>query len=269
VPPGTTSLASYGANGDVLVFSEGDQTVSAGLDKSGLAEGFAGIEFGSGWRGVISAASPLLCDVDNGAGAYVSILSSAALICITPKGDDNLIHRLRLLGSATCQLVGAQGTVTRAEVAAGRLVVSEQVTVTNLDTVGGTVTAYYHASPAAVFTTVNVNGGSVHSGRSFTTAKVSAGLLNVGREDSSLTLPTGGTLEITGGKVIWRGGNITTLVVRGTGVFDASMATQPFTISSLEVDATAKRNSKFQSPNATITLPGTPTVRCDVSDTVP
>lgn len=257
VPKGTTDITAYGSDTNELHFVEGGQTVSAGLNKSALTEGFSKIFVAETFTGVIGGATgALLADVDSGAGLFKYHAGGGACY-YTPQGDNNLCLELEIVTAGTFYLVSS-GTVTKLGIARGTLVTPDGVVVTSHYQTGGTTTQGYNAT---VNTNLWVGGGQFNSGRGFTTAYVNDANAIFKREDTSATVGAGGTLTIGKGYAKWCGGNITTVnLVHPDARIDLSEAPADLTITTLNGFAQAISKSKLVSKGATVTISTTNTL---------
>lgn len=218
VPKGTTDISGLGiASGDYLMFNEGSQTITAGLDLSGLAAGLIGIGVGpafTGWIG--TGSSSLRCDVDAGAPNEVLYQAGGGGMYLRPGGGHSLVTKVTHMGIGTIHLTSG-GTVTNLEQVRGTTYVPDVVAVTNIFCSGGQIIQAYSGTAN---TSWRVAGGSLVTGRGFSgTARIGRNShVIVRREDSSTTLPTGGTWEIAGrddGRhaVEWHGQNVGTVTL--------------------------------------------------------
>jgi hypothetical protein len=257
VPKGTTDLTAYGADTDTLQFLEGNQTVSAGLNKSGLTEGFAAIHVAETFTGVIGGAGgALLADVDSGAGKFTYHAGGGACY-YRPNGDDNLCDELEIISAGTFNLISG-GTVTECSIGRGNLVCSGDVIVTNHRQTAGNSMFRYHAT---AITSLWVGGGMVTTERSATTAEISQAQVIFKREDSSATVGAATTLNLNGPCYVkWCLGNITTVNLKHPdAIIDFSEAPNALTVTNLigfgKAIARSRRSSKF----ATVTITNTTT----------
>lgn len=258
VPKGVTDLTSYGADTDTLIFMEGNQTVTAGLNKSALTEGFAKIVVAETFTGTIGGASGALrCDVDSGSAVFEYNAGGGACY-YNPDGDDNLCDELRIISGGTFYLVN-DGTVTNCGIARGNLVCPDGVVITSLYQTGGNTTQGYNATVNA---NLWVSGGQITSGRGFTTAYISDAQAIFKREDTSATVGAGGTLNITGPAYVkWCGGNITTVnLTHPKAVIDFSEAPNDLTVTNLNGLGQAVAKSRLSSKVATVTITNTSTL---------
>lgn len=268
VGKGVTDLSTTGvANTDDLVFMEGSQEVTAGLNLSGFAAGLATLECGPRFTGNIGTASagPLRCDVDSGA-SLVTLKNGGGNVMLYPGGGSSLISRIKQLGQANLYLMTG-GTVTNLELGAScrYASVTGDVIVTNYRQSGGEAYVQWITANSAIQTII-VDGGTVNFERfldgNFTgcSALISDGYVLVRRTDTSSTLPTAtdgsstAHTRVCGGTLDWQGGNMDTLTVTGDGVFDAWNAPAAFTINVLNITEKAMKRSRFKSRHATVTV---------------
>lgn len=235
VGKGVTDLTTLGiADHDTIQFSEGGQTItdSAQATLSGLTDGLAGIFFDPFYTGTIPDSMALKCDVDYGSDPIVVYKASGGSVSLWPAGGSGVITKVNHFGAGNINIVSG-GTVTNWEQASGLGYLSPSSAITNFVMTGGRFNAPYAAT---AFTTGKITGGTLTSGRGWSTSlDQSGGTVTTAREDTNATLPTGATLTLTGdAKHYWRGGNITTLKVSGPEVlFDARDVTKAITITNL------------------------------------
>jgi len=226
----TTDLTGALTTDNVVVFSEGSQQVTGGMDQSGLANGLAQLLLESRFTGTIGggAAGPLIVDVDVSPGIVRNNAGGGALY-IKPGGGNTLITTLEQVG-AGATYVQSGGTVTTAGCARGMLSITTDVICTNLAVIGGTCIQAYKAT---VNTLLICKGGTLRTGRGITTGHFADKCdVEFSREDTSATLPVATTINLFGGRVKWRGGNITTLNYFG-GFLDITEAPADLTITNL------------------------------------
>lgn len=257
VPKGTTDISALGADTDTLQFLEGNQTVTAGLNKSALTEGFAAIHVANTFTGQIGSGSGALrCDVDSGAGKFTYHAGGGACY-YNPDGDDNLCDELEIISGGTFYLVN-DGTVTELSVAKGNLIVADGVIVTSHRQTEGYSTYGYNAT---ALTTLWVGGGQVNTQRSATTAFISNAQVVFKREDSSATVGAATTLNLAGPCYVkWCLGNITTVnLTHPQAVIDFSEAPNDLTVTNLNGFGQALSKSRTASKFATVTVTNTTT----------
>jgi hypothetical protein len=252
VPKGVTDLTSYGADTDTLQFLEGNQTITAGLNKSGLTEGFEFIHVAETFTGTIGGASgALLCDVDSGNGKFTYHAGGGACY-YTPSGDNSLCEELEIISGGTFYLVSG-GTVTECSLLKGNLVTAGGTIVTNLRQTGGNATMGYSAT---AITNMWIGGGQVNSERSGTNVYVSEAQVIFKREDSSATVGAATELTLSGPCYVkWCLGNITTVNLRHPkAVIDFSEAPNALTVTNLNGFGQAIAKSRTVSKFATVTI---------------
>lgn len=258
------ALASLNTN-DLFV-GEGSQTVTNGLDQSGLANGIANIYVSDrasvSFRG--SSGTYLKAGIS---GVFLS-KANGGRVYYTPVGAGTVTTcaRIKWLGNSELYL-GGGGTVVQCEMARGLVYVAEDTNVTNLYVDGGSATQEYKSTAN---TSVWLgNGGTLRSGRGW------SGTMRMGgqaqaifeRTQTSSTLPTGGTLDMFSGMFRWRGGDITTINAIGDAMLDFSDAPSALTITNLNVTEGVLKRSKFKSRFATVTITNL-TVRCAERDEI-
>lgn len=203
VPKGTTDLSGLGiANGDSVYIMEGDQSIVSGTNLSGLTT-LVDVVVGPGFTGNIV---DLQCDL-SGVFRYEAGGGSCSLIANGTSTE--IIAKVEAVGYGRLELKTA-GTFTEVQVGSGDVLIRDAVDVTNIRQTGGKVQQYYKSTAN---TGLTIAGGTFLSGRGFSgTANISGGTAIFRREDSSATVPTGGTLNLTGNpRLKWVGGNITAL----------------------------------------------------------
>lgn len=249
VPKGTTDLSGLTiTDEDNLHFVEGGQVVSEGLTESGLATGltflrvfptFAG-SVGGAAHGAFKADIITALEYNAGGGSFYYEPSGAADSCA----------KLMVAGSGRFYATGG-GTIVEAQVDNAYLSIAAAVLATNIRQGGGTIEQLYNATANTDWT---IDGGVFRTGRGFSgTARISGGAeIVVAREDSSSTLPTGGTGILGDGRVKWRGGNAGTWYVGRNAMLDLSEAPADMTITVVG-HAKAIARSILKSRHATVT----------------
>jgi len=256
------------ADTDTYIVEKGNQTFTSGTNLNSLTEGLAGVYFKRGAAVQFTADLPLRVDVDSGSGAMLVNEMLAGRIFYHPDGDNDLCLRLKHLNSSETHVVSG-GTVTRLEQRSGRVRVSRDPVVTNIYIIGGNFQAQYNAT---AITGGYISGGVVNLNRAFSgTLNVVGGMVTVQREEVGDTVPTGGTLNVSGmgTRVKWKGGAITNLVGFGGAGIDFSEITANITITNATVDDTFLKNSVWKSPNGTVTITNTLAVYGSEADTIP
>lgn len=244
VPKGTTDLSTVTINDtNFLLFTEGDQTITAGNNLSALTQGLSGIKFGKQARVNIPAQYALRVDVDDTSTDYSPVVTfeqAGGQVWMYPGGDESLIVRVKHTGAGFLGFMTG-GTVTNHEQRNGRAYFTSDVALTNAYHGGGELTMKYKASGP---TLINQDGGVINSERGFTSAYLAGGMSNWRREDTSGTLPSATTIWCLGShRATWQLGDITTLHLRGPdAVFDISKVVRPITIGTLVIDHWALRN---------------------------
>lgn len=250
---GVTDLSTVGiTDTDTLYSSEGGQTYSAGTNLSALTQGLTAWYVEERFTGNGGTpGSPIRVDFDAGIGQF-SYAAGGGSWYYYPGGDESLCNEIEQLGRGRLFL-STGGTVTALEQANGYVYIPDTVAVTNFRQTGGECDQLYSST---LNTTWFIDGGLFRTGRGFTGTSYVGGGANVivSREDTSSTLPTGGTLVVGDATVKWRGGNITAVVLASAGaMLDLSEAPNAATIA---VSGTAKAlaRSKLSSKYATLTV---------------
>lgn len=257
LPKGVTDLTSYGADTDTLIIAEGNQTISAGLNKSGLTEGFSAIVVAETFTGNIGSGSGALrADVDNGSAKFTYHAAGGSCY-YNPDGDDNLCDELEIISGGSFYLVN-DGTVTECSVGRGSLNVADGVVVTNHRQTSGNSVFGYNST---ALTNLWVGGGQVATQRSATTAFVSDAQVVFKRDDTSVTVGTSTTLYLGGPCYVkWCLGNITSVyLTHPKAVIDFSEAPNALTVTNLYGYGAAIARSRITSKFATVTVTNTST----------
>ena len=255
--PGVETLAGATlADGDTLVIADGSQTISAGGDKSTVS--LAGVRLGPRFLGRNTSADPLKTDVDSTSASSIVDERPGGMPWYTHLAGPSLLGKfLRLLNGARHHLVSG-GRLEEAQVRNGILRAEASVRVDALRACGGSSSFAAHSN---AMTDAHLVRHSIESQRGFSgTWIVGPGASATFRraDNSTGTMPTGGTLIVCGGRVEWSLGNITELVLLD-GEFDISGAPENLTIGTIKIMSHMKRSPKvkLQSATATVTLPST------------
>lgn len=207
------------ADNATLEIRDGQQTITGGLDNSGLTEGITSLDIGPGFSGTIGGtAGPLKVDVDGSGTPQLRYAASGGALYYQAAGDDNLCARFVNSSAGRAYLVG--GTFTVLELNSGYTQVSDAVTVSSSTVymTGGT-----HDFDTAIGT-LHQFGGNVIARKGVTTWTQYGGS---GIHDSlsgnitTFTQSPGATMD-------HRGGNIATAVIAGN--FTVERATRSGTI---------------------------------------
>jgi hypothetical protein len=248
---GVTDLTSVSglsgfADGEVFYIASGSQTVTANLAiLDGSSKSANRIELAPAWTGTFNATFVFNCD--NGTDPCVINRAGGGTFNFAPR-TGGAITRFIQNGSGTSAHGSSSGTVTTVEVNAGTYTAGGSALATNLYQSGGTSTWAYSAT---ALTLAHITGGTASVQRTITTLYQGGGTVTVYRDTVGSTMPTATTVYLLGGTLNWKGGNITTLYVEGTGVFDSSASPTAFTITNLHTTPAAREASDFT--NATIT----------------
>ncbi len=256
VQPGVETIPSV-ADTDDLKFLEGSQTVSAGGDKSGLATGLASVQLGRGSLVQNTAADPLKADLDVSSSSHLTDERRASRPWyFWPGGGSALAKIVRVLNGGMVNLIGG-GRLEQAQLRSGYINAASAVRVDAVYQCGGAITQAIHASTNTNTDIYSVRG-SLTSERGFSGTCIAGpgSVLKFRRKDNSTgSMPTGGTLWVVGGKVEWGIGNLTNLYLLD-GEFDISSVPADMTITNLYIMSHMKRspNVKLKGRNATVTI---------------
>lgn len=254
LPQGETDLGNLASlDTNTLVVPLGNQTVTTGLDQSGLAAGIGNVDVqgGSSVSFVGSSGAALKATITgtlklNGAGGdfkYTPVTTTA----VTCPRIQNLggNHLYLMAGGSTPVVVkleqGGPGAQTD---------IDDQTKLTTLAIISGSIDQQYHAT---LNTSWYCSGGSLTTGRGWSgTARIGGSAnVTVGRNDNNITnLPTGATCEMGGGTLTWRGGNLTTLNAFG-GMCDFRSVPVAMTITNLTATWDVVQRSYFKSSGPT------------------
>lgn len=257
--PGVETVATV-ADTDTLQFLEGSQTLSAGGDKSGLATGLASVQLAKTCLVQNTAADPLKCDLDVSSSSHLTDERRANRPWyFWPGGGSALAKIVRVLNGGMQNLIGG-GRLEQAQLRSGIINAASAVRVDAVYQCGGAMNQAIHAS-TNTNTDIYCVRGTFNSERGFSgTCYAGPGsVMKFRRKDnSSGSMPTGGTLIVCGGKVEWGIGNITNLYLLD-GEFDISAVPADCTITNLFIFSHMKRSSgvKLKGRNATVSITNT------------
>ncbi len=259
LPAGTVTLSGClsgasivsGLNLRTILVQGGGQVVTNALDQSGLVSGLTMIDVqpGSSISIQSSAGGALKATVQS----MIRLKGSGGTLKYTPiTTGGHSCDRLLNIGGNNVQLVsGSTAPVVKLEQNAPgtQIDVDDSTLVTTLVCVNGSIDQQYNATGN---TSWYISGGSLTTGRGWSgTARIGGGQVSVSRTDNNITsLPSGATLEMGGGSLQWRGGNITTINCTG-GMLDFRYVPKAMTISTLVVTADVVKRSFFKSIGAT------------------
>lgn len=250
-----------------VIFADGSQQITAGLNQSALTEGLSSLYGGPGFSGRIGGGSygPLRVDVDGDAPEMIH-WDSPGYLALYPGGDESLVKKIVISRGGTVDVMTG-GTVTDFEVKKGYGFASGDVIVTNVRVDGGTYRQFYHATAN---TAVWIGSGNFTSERSFSgIAAIGHGVEAVWRrQDASATVPTGGTWWVNG-TVRWFGGNAGTVnLMHPKACFDMSGVYADCTVT-YNGFAEAVARSRFEAVNKGVTItPTVGTVFCGDPDSI-
>ena len=240
-------------DGDRVIFAEGSQTITAHASMSNLdtaGKNLNKLQFASTWTGTIGSDSePFIANCSNGSSPMIVYDAGGGAFYYKPRsgGTASLIKAIR---SGTLNLVDHSGTITQLEQTGSVTTnIADGAPVTNLYMDGGQLNAEYNAT---AFTVATIMGGTANIQRGFTTLSIgSSANVKVYSATTSGTVPTATTVYVYGGKLDWRGGNITTLYAFSP--VDFSNVRNAATVTNLYVTPLALAQSKWYSPYATMT----------------
>jgi hypothetical protein len=219
---GATSLAAANwadtigfANSAELRIVEGSQTISSGLDQSGLGTGVARFHVGPAFFGSIGSATagPARFDCDVSPG-IIQYSASGGAMYYRANGGNNVATRIIQDGSGSLYLQG--GTITTLEVQNGSTYINDQCVPATLYQYGGTVTV---DAGGTALTNVEVHGGTLYLYRNFTgTLKVSGPnskvvFLAASGTPGTVTIDGGGTFDLRAGSIATMTGNSGRLIL--------------------------------------------------------
>ncbi len=208
------------ADDATLIVESGQQTISAGLDNSGLTNGISYLHVRSGFTGEIgSASSPLLTKFRSTYTTKPNLILEGGTMYLTMS---NTCNQILVLGG---RLILVSGTVTLLEVRSGYLVRGGTVTATTADVQGGDF-----QDGAENSTTI----GTLHVG---TATAIVRGVVTTANtyEGGNLTLDHASgitTGNLYGGRMNLLRGGATTINGR-RGLLDVRKATRDQTIGTL------------------------------------
>lgn len=246
-----TSIAASLNLASILV-QGGNQQVITNLDQSGLASGLTQLDIQPGSSiGVGSASGGALKATIK---TILRAKGSGGLIKYTPitTGGSSCARLLNLGGNNFSLVSGSTAAVVLLEQsgAGTRIDVDDSTRVTTLTMTAGAIDQQYNSTQN---TSWYISGGTLTTGRGWSgTARIGGtAQVFVGRPDNNIaSLPTGATLEMGGGSLTWRGGNLTTINATG-GFLDFRYVPAAMTIGTLVCTADVARRSYFKSIGAT------------------
>jgi hypothetical protein len=246
IAKGTTTISGV-VDENGVSFMDGSQTITGGVNLSGLTTGLAYVLFGPNFYGNIPASSPLRADVDftdGGANAPVfEYGASGGSVAFYAGGGSSACTRTKHIGKGELTLMGG-GTHASVEQALGRLNITADVIATSYRASGGESLIRYNST---AITNCLLSGGNKSTiMRTITNLDMAGGYLIVQPDDAGTNVPTCATARIYNGVLDWRAGNITSnLYVFGKdAVVDFSNITQNVTVAALHLDAAAYANPR-------------------------
>lgn len=227
--------------GDWLICGEGNQTITTNLTQFNAltggagADGFEKILIKRGFTGTLGGGGASFeADVSYNTTSVFTYDAGGGSLYYKAANTANTCDRFKQTGFGKFYFTG--GTITNFEQFRGYSNINSSGIVTNADIMGGVVDADYKSN---FFDTVIVKNATLNSQRGFTTSVtlLVGSTLNVFRVDTNATMPTAGTINVHGGKLNWRGGDITTL--NAYSPIDMSNVATPITVSTLKITADA------------------------------
>lgn len=184
------------------------------LDQSALTVGVESIDIRPGAVGVIGgSAGAFIIDADASVDAFVANYGNVTLY-LTAGGGSSTINEFSCGTKSINYLIG--GTVTSIVQDGGFLNINASTIVTTAYINKGETSMAYHATDA---TLVEVNGGNLTIKRMPTTLTINGGTVTLDPDDSEGF--TSKTINMKGGRLIWRAGAVPTANIDG-GVVDFS-----------------------------------------------
>lgn len=245
IAKGTTTISGV-VDENGVSFMDGSQTITGGVNLSGLTTGLAYVLFGPNFYGNIPASSPLRADVDftdGGANAPVfEYGASGGSVAFYAGGGSSACTRTKHIGMGELTLMGG-GTHTSVEQSSGRLNITADVIATSYRASGGESLIRYNST--AITNGLFSGGNKSIIMRAITNIDMAGGYLLVQPDDAGTNVPTCTTARVYNGVFDWRGGNITSLYAFGKdAVIDMSNITQNVTVGTLYLDAAARNNPR-------------------------
>lgn len=208
---GATSLAAANWSGSgfadnaTLIIEQGSQTITGGLDQSGLTTGIDYLDIRPGFTGNIGSpsAGALTVDADTTTADYIRYAALGGTLYLNAGGGSGVIRNFYSDGRGTSYLTG--GTFTTVIVSSGTCYIQSGTVVTNLYVLGGRVVI---SDNATAITLANITSrGQVTSERPFTTVNIGGGgYLDYDNDDGDAL----GTVTLDGGTFVHRSGDIGT-----------------------------------------------------------
>jgi hypothetical protein len=262
--PAITTLA----NGDDYVVQFGNQTFTSNTDLSAVVTtGLNSAVWMPTANVSFTADKPLVVDIDAGSAPVAINSQPGGSHYYTPKGNNNVWTRYKLLGGCFVRAIGG-GTTTNHEQRSGRGQFSRSNVCTNAWIDGGSFLAEYNAT---AITAAICSGGSSTIQRAVTTLTVAGGgtQVRVGQGEVGDAVPTATTVNVFGGTLVWAGGDITTLNGFGDGMIDFSQISQNITVTTANVAGRFRERSVWKSPAGfTVTITNQ-NVKASDSETIP
>lgn len=252
LPKGTTDLGTLSSlNNNILLIGEGNQTVTTGLDQSGLAAGIDSVYYQMGPTVNFRGTSGQFLKA--GIVTILFLNGYGGTIYYTPigAGTQTTCTRAKNIG-ANRLYVGGGGTITSMEHSGNAYTnVDDSSIITTLSVDGGQVDVQYIST---AITTLYMSAGQLTIGRPVTTAWINGGNTVVTREDTASTPPAWTTINMGGGTLKWRGGGITTLRALGSATLDFSDVPAALTIGTLIVSRGVLERSTLKGRNFVVTI---------------
>lgn len=212
---GAAGAGIASGNTNTYYIASGSQSITSGLDQSGLADGVDALTILPGFTGNIGDATASLRIGTHSTGANAKVEYAAgggSLFLAAAAVDANTIGTFSMTATARAYLTG--GTFTTLHLALGLLVVGPSAVLTNAYVYGGQSVI----DAGATGTLLEVFGGTHVVRRAFTTIRVYGGSVAYQVDDSDLDATS--LYVYPGGTFMHVNGDITNRYIYGT--YDAS-----------------------------------------------
>ncbi|TPV94874.1 MAG: hypothetical protein B7733_13130 [Myxococcales bacterium FL481] len=245
VPKGTTDLSGLSiSNNDTIIFAEGSQHVTAGLDLTSTASGLT-IEAGPGFTGTLGGTDGSL----QFKGATLTWKAGGGEIHFQPTSTQNV----EIVGGARAYIKGG-GTVGSLDIACPFARITDDVAVNTLKQRGGECTMGYNATKLQA---VRMGSGSFSSERGLSGACYAFNGTQVwGRQQADLAKPAidGSTMTVAAARISFLSLSTSTVGIEADdkSVLDARKVNNALTLSG-NIGAASFGNSHLKSAFATVT----------------